>query len=389
MSFTNNKKVKLLAKTIADNMDYVKKSKSYLSQDEMKGKKYGMSYEVYIPDPGKVFDGLVADVSEVNEIPYTITLKNKGNACEIDSWDEIVNIEDFQKEIVKPRAVKLAKEIQKDVIKDTAFKSTQAVVASAPSFKALTDAAAALEEAAVAGNIVSFLSPTNHGTIAETGLAKYIPDDIQKKIYGRNYLGEYAGASQIALSNMPVIETTTKPTATASVTVVSADDGTELGFAPITGVAGSNLVAGTPFSAAGLKLVDVNGVETDQDYVIMADANGNIPELRVTMQGQAYNNPNAWVASGTSALTLGCMLDANSKYDIGVVRTEDALAFDTYKFNKLAGTEEIGTETVDGVRVECVKGSNVKTRESLVRIDCPFAAGIPEPRNVVTLFIKK
>ena len=390
MAFVNNKKVKLIAKTVADNMDYVKKARSYMSNDELKGKKYGMSFDVYIPDPGKVQDGLVTDPDSVNEIPVSVTLQNKNTSVSIDSWDDITNIEDFQREIAKPKAVKLAKEIQKDAIEKTIFRAAQAVVSNAASFETLSEGAADLEEAAVAGNLVSFLAPTQHAKIAATGLAKYIPDEIQKKIYSKNYLGEYAGASQISLANMPTI-TTPSGASTFSVTLTEIQDSASatIGFEPVTSGTGSNLFNGVPFKAEGLKLVDVNGVETDQDYVVIADKDGNIPELRITVHGKATNNPNAWVAEGVSSLTFAPILTTGTTYSIGQVRTEDALGFDTYKFNKLAGIEDLGAETVDGVRVEVVKGSNVLTRESCVRMDVPYCVTLPEPRNAVTLYIKK
>ena len=387
MAFSNSKKVKLWAERIADEMPVVKKSRPYLTQEEMKGKKYGKSYKVYTPDAGRVFDGLVANEDGVNEVEYEITLKNKGNSCSIDSWDEITNIESFDKEIVKPRAVKLAKEIQQDVIKNTFYRSAQAVVTTGVAdFETLSEGAAKLREAAVAGNAVSFMSPTTMGKIAAGGLAKFIPDEEQKKIYHKAYLGEYAGASQIEVQGVPVI-TTPSGAATLSVSFTTAEKGLE----PVSTGTIANGVAGAsiPFSAEGLKLVDVNGVETDQDFIVMADASGNFPELRITYPGQNFNNANAWVASGTSALTFVPMLSASTTYEVGQVRIDDSLAFDTYKFNKLAGVEDLGSETVDGVRVECVKGSNVKTRDSLVRIDCPYACGLPEVRQSVTVFTKK
>lgn len=390
-TFSHNKKVKMLQKTVADNMDYIKQSRSYLSEEEMKNKKYGMSYKVYIPDPGRVYDGLVANQDGIVETEYEITLKNKGNSCSVDSWDEIVNLEDapkFQKEIVKPRATKLAREIQKDVIDNTIYRSTQAVVTTGNAdFETLSEGAAKLREVAVAGDAVSFLSPTTMGKIAAGGLAKFIPDDIQKKIYGKNYLGEYAGASQIELQGLPVITTPSTMAATISLTEEAGHKGLEA----VTSVAitGGVANASIPFTADGLKLVDVNGVETDQDYVIMADANGKIPELRISYQGQGFNNPNAWVASGTTSLTLKPVLASGTKYEVGSVRIADALAFDTYKFNKLAGVEELGTESDGGVRMEVIKASNGITRESLIRMDCPYAAGIPEPRQNVTVFVAK
>ena len=90
-NFTNNKKTQMIAAVVADNMDYVKKSKSYLSESELKDKKYGRSYTVYIPDPGKVKDGLVADPDSIDEIEMTIRLENKNTSCEIDAWNELVD----------------------------------------------------------------------------------------------------------------------------------------------------------------------------------------------------------------------------------------------------------------------------------------------------------
>jgi hypothetical protein len=38
--FSNNKKTKMIQAVVEDSMDYVKKSKSYMSEEERKGKKY-------------------------------------------------------------------------------------------------------------------------------------------------------------------------------------------------------------------------------------------------------------------------------------------------------------------------------------------------------------
>lgn len=46
--FTNNKKTKMVAAVVSDQMDYVKKSKSYLPESELKNKKYRKNlYRLY------------------------------------------------------------------------------------------------------------------------------------------------------------------------------------------------------------------------------------------------------------------------------------------------------------------------------------------------------
>ena len=386
-NFSNNKKVKALVVAVSDAMPYVKKSVSEFSQDEVKGKKCGMTMTTYITDTGKVYDGLTVNPEGITEVEYTTTLKNKSIPVEYDSWDTLVNIEDFDKEVIKKRAIHLAKAVQDEVIKDTIYRSVQAVVTTGNAdFETLSEGAAKLREVAVAGDAVSFLSPTQMGKIAAGGLAKFIPDDIQKKIYSKNYLGEYAGASQVECQGLPKITTPSAMNFSVSLTDVSG-----IGFAPVTAgsVTGGVHNASIPFRAEGLKVVDVNGMETDQDYIVFADENGKIPELRITVEGQGYGNPNAWVESGTSTLTFEPLLASGTKYEVGQVRIADALKFDTYKFNHVPSTEEIGTETVDGVRLEAIAGGNILDRTSVARIDCPFMAGLPETRQSVTVFIKK
>ena len=391
--FSNNKKVKAFNVAVADKMDYVKKSRSLFSQDELKGKKYGMTVHTYFTDPGKVYDGLEVSPEGITEVEYSTTLKNKSVPVEYNSWDTLTNIEDFNKEVIQKRAIHLAKAVQDDAIKSTIYRSCQAVVTTGDAgFDTLSEGAAKLREVAVAGDAVSFLTPTTMGKIANAGLAKFIPDEQQKKIYSKNYLGEYAGASQIELQGLPVITTPSANTFSLSLTEVSSTDGSKvIGFSPVTAGSITNGVAGAsiPFKAEGLKIVDVNGMETDQDYVVMADASGNIPELRITVKGEGFGNPNAWVEAGTDSLSFTPMLASGTKYEIGQVRIQDALAFDTYKFNHVPSTEEIGTETVDGVRIEAIAGGNVLNRTSVARVDCPYAVGLPEPRQNVTMFIKK
>ena len=393
-TFANNKKVKALAVAVADKMPYIKKSRSQFSQEELKGKKYGMTVSTYITDPGKVYDGLEVSPEGVTEVEYSTTLQNKSVPVEYNSWDTLTNIEDFNKEIIQKRAIHLAKAVQDDVIKNTIYRSCQAVVTTgAAGFDTLSEGAAKLREVAVAGDAVSFVSPTTMGKIAAAGLAKFIPDEQQKKIYSKNYLGEYAGAAQVECQGLPVITTPSAAgTFSVSLTSVSSTDGSKvIGFSPLTAGTVANGVAGAsiPFTAEGLKIVDVNGMETDQDYVVMADASGNIPELRITVKGEGFGNPNAWVDAGTTAISFSPVLATGTKYEVGQVRIQDALAFDTYKFNHVPSTEELGTETVDGVRIEAVAGGNILNRTSIARVDCPFMAGLPETRQAVTMFIKK
>lgn len=382
--FSNTQKVKMIATEVADKCPYLKEATSYMTQGQLEGKKYGRTYKVYIPDPGKVVDGLDADPADINEVEVPVTLENKNTSFEVNVWNKLTDIEDFKKEIVKPKAVLLAQSLDKAAIDKTVFNAAQAVVGSA-NFATLSDASMALDEAKVAGTKVCFVKPTVAGKIANGGLANFIPDDIQRDIYRENYLGQYAGAAVINEANLPVVDATNISAAAASVTLT---DVSGKGFEPITSVSGTGLKAGWAFTADGLKVVGKDGIQTDQDYAIIVDKDGKIPELRITVDGEAFGNPNAWVASGTSSLTLSPILTEGKKYYVGQVRTQKALGVDTYKFDDLPGSEN-ATETVDGISIKMSQYGDGNHMKVLGRLDAPHAFTLPEQREAVTVYFEK
>lgn len=361
-SFSNNKKVKLVTAAVVDAMDYVKASKSYMSQGELEGKKYGMTYKVYIADPGSVVDGLVANPEDIKEVEVEATLKNKNTSVQLDAWEKLTDIESFTNEIAKPRGTKLGLSVQNEVIADTIGKASQAVVGEA-NFATLSEASALLTEAGVAGDKVLFNAPTVNGKISAGGLANFIPDSIQKDIYGKNYLGEYAGASILGINGMPSI-------AGKAISGVTAAE--SAGKIVITGEAEGN--KGLPVKIEGLKLIDVNGIKTDNDFVYVL---GSGVEMRTE------GNPNCWI-DGELGDVSG-MLEAGKSYKMGICRSKDALGFDTYKFQDLPGSEN-ATESIDGVSVKMSSYGDGKNMITMTRLDCPFCAFVPESRAQVAVF---
>ena len=83
---THNKKVKLVAAAVADELNYVKASVSKMPQSEFKGKKYGKEYSVYLPDVGTVHEGLTASPDDIVEVEANIIRlrqSQKGDSEEI------------------------------------------------------------------------------------------------------------------------------------------------------------------------------------------------------------------------------------------------------------------------------------------------------------------
>lgn len=376
--FSNNKKTKIIAAAVADSMDYVKGSKSYMSNGELKGKKYGKSYKVYIPDPGTVHEGLEADPDGINEIETEVFLDNRNTSVELSAWNNLTDVESFRDEIALPRARKLASAVQKAIVEKNAYRSAQAVVGDA-SFKTLSSAAGKLFDVKADGDKVSFSKPSVLAAIAETGLARFIPSDIQKDIYEDKYLGQYAGAAQVELADMPVIK---GKGGTATVVSTAIVEGSKTIGYHITGLGGAN--AGEAYSIPGLKVVDLAGIESDNDFVVIA---GEDIDITVVIKGEKVTNAQAWVEAAQT-FTANSLLEANKEYFVGQCRTKEALAFDTYDFDDLPGSEN-ARETIDGITVQMATFGNGKSRSALVRLDLPFASKVIDPRQSVTMYIAK
>lgn len=394
--FANNTKVKLVAAAVADELDYIKASVSKMPQSEFKGKKYGKTYQLYIPDVGTVKEGLEASPDDIVEVPTEIRLNNFNTSCTLDAWNELGDVEAFADEIAKPRGQHLARQMAKSIIANNVFKNMQAVVSNAPGFGVLSDASAALNELSVGGEVVSFMHPTVMGKISASGLANFIPGTEAKELYGKNYLGMYAGAEQINCALLPTVTIKSAPTATITLTAVTDGESNTIGFETVDTITGTNLVPGAVFTTGGaLKIVDQSGIETEQDVhiiVLSTDAEGTkgtISPIRITVEGKNTGNPNAWMKAGVSTITLTSALEVGATYWVGQVRTRDALAYDSYKFENLPGSENEDVATVGGVTVKMSTYGDGTNLTKLVRLDTPHAAGIWEPRSCVAVYIKK
>ena len=393
--FTNNKKVLLVAGAVADELDYIKASVSKMSQADFKNKKYGKSYSIYIPDVGSVKEGLEASPDDITEVETEIKLNNFNTSCTIDAWNELGDMESFKDQVAKPRGQHLARQMAKSIVNDNVFKDMQAVIADAPSFGVLSDASAALNELAVGGEVVSFMHPTVMGKIAAGGLANFIPGTEAKELYGKNYLGQYAGAEQINCALLPTVTIKNAPTATISLVPVKDGETNTIGFETVDTITGTNLVPGAVFTAGGaLKIVDQSGIETEQDVQIIVlsvnpeGTSAKISPIRITVEGKNTGNPNAWMKAGVETLTLTSALEVGT-YWVGQVRTKESMAFDSYKFENLPGSENEDVATVGGVTVKMSMYGDGTNLTKLVRLDVPHAAGIWDARGAVAVYIKK
>lgn len=402
--FTNNRKVQLLAAAVVDNMDYVKASVSKLSEADMKNKKFGRSYEVYMADPGKVIQGLKADADDIEEVAVPIYLDNFNNSCRLDAWEEKTDVEDFTAEIAKPRGIALARKTQQAIVKNNIFKSFQAVVKTGtPGFDLLSDAAQSLENLSLAGDVVDFQKPSILGKIASSNVGKFFDNETAKRLYTKAYIGDFAGAATVGLAVVPTVKTGNS----IPVPTLTAGDAAGDNSFTFDGVSGSGLFAGLAYKVKDqndnyVKIVDPSGLETEEDLVVILTdvpygydtrANGKkvltkigIPQLRIAKAGTMEGNPNAWCDADASSFTLETILSTNKTYVVGQCRLEASLAFDGYTFKNLPGSENEGIATVGGVTVKMSQYGEGDYLEKMIRFDLPFGAGLMDPRLSTTTY---
>ena len=405
-TFANNKKVQLIAANIADGRVFTRASVSKMKQSDFQGRKYGKSYNLYIPGKPKVVNGVVADPSDIVEIETQVYLDNDNVSTTLGPWQRLGDIESFQDEIAGPWATSLVRTQEKKIVSNEIFKAMGAVVTTSADFVDLGKATAKLRALALDSSLVGFLDPDTAATIAGASLNKFIDQERIKKLYGDVAIGKYGTADWVESPDMPQITVGATAPAVASSGVITLTPitktiggvSTTVGFETVDTITGTNLIKGALFTVAGLKMVDTSGIQTDVPVNVIvtsvnaAGTSGTISPLRIAIDGFGGDvNANAWVAAGTTTITLVNALTAGKTYKICEVRSKNCLAYDTYRFDHLPGSEQ------SDVSVGEVAGSAVQMRifgdgnnlDKLVRIDSAYAASLYEPREAVVIYVQQ
>lgn len=405
-SFSNNKKVQLIAANIADGRVFTRESVSKMSQEQFAGKKYGKSYTLYIPGKPRVVNGVVADPSDVVEIETSVFLDNDNVSTTLGPWNRLGDIEKFNDEIAKPWATSLVRTQEKKIVENEVFKAMSAVITTAPDFIDLGKATAKLRALALDSGLVGFLDPDTNATIAGGSLNKFLDQERIRKLYGDVAIGRYGTADWVESPDMPQITVGATAPAVASSGVITLTPITKtiggssvtVGFETVDSITGTNLIKGALFTVAGLKMVDTSGIQTDVPVQVIvtsvnaAGTSGTISPLRIGIDGYgSYINANAWVATGTTTITLVNALTASKTYKICEVRSKSCLAYDTYRFDTLPGSEQsdLSVGEVAGSAVQMRIFGDGSNLDKLVRVDSAYAASLYEPREAVVIYVQQ
>ena len=393
--FAHNRKCKIFAAAIEAACPYTSKqcSVSKMSQDQLAKMKFGREYTIYLPGVAKVSEGLETEPTEIEEVEAKVFSTNLNTSVSLDAWNSLVDLESFADEVAAPNVTHLARVEEQKIVARNIFKSLQAVVYDTADYGLIGDSAAALKELGWSTNgMYTFIDPTSVSKITRTGLNLFLHNDkVFEDTYGKAAIGTYAGSKVLEEDVLPTLKTGASiPEVTITLVPVEDADNNVIGFEPVDQVSGSNLIPGLAYKIEEAKIVDNTGIESQKQNVIaiVQDSAGHIPELRISIEGQGFGNPNAWVPAGTESLTLTPILEAKTIYALSQTRLKEVFAFDSYKFGGIPGTETEDYGSAGNHSVRMTIGGNTKSLTKLVRLDSPSASGLFEPRGSVTGFLK-
>jgi hypothetical protein len=419
-----NLKLKYFAAAVLDSLPYIRLSRSYF-KDDVKGKKAGMTYKFYVPDPG-IAEAGTADLNvagmngDVWELPVSITLVEGKTKVNLNDWNKLTAIEDFVRDIAEPHGRTLGASIEKKIIEQNVFRADSAIVdkSGTPSTKVFALLAGKLRAIRAAGTKVGFAHPDVFAALGDALLGKFLPSEVMKKIYGDTVIAHAFGSEWIEENYMPFVTFA----GTETITAVNFSTGV---------VTGTGLFNGLPFTVTGgdgnkVKTVDLNGIQTNEDFVfIVTDVNaaGTSGKLQIDAEAlrfmngptsdtvatiKDYSNPTIgykrYASDGTDYLgTLGSssgnfsvtMLfnadgvtsNAAGTYAIVQVRDRDALEFDSYEFPDVEGAKN-GKMKAAEINVQTAEQGNIADRTSIMRVDVPYMAKLVLTKLARVAYIK-
>jgi len=413
-----NSKLKYFAAAILDSLPYIRMAKSYF-KDDVKGKKAGMTYRFYVPDPGLAEAGttnldITNDPKDVWELPVDVTLVDGKTSVSLSAWNKLTAVEDFIRDICNPHARTLGAEIEADVIKKNWFFADSAIVTDGSSTltsKPFSILAAKLRAIRSAGKKVGFAHPDVFASLSDNLLGKFLPSEEMKKIYGDAVFAHAFGSEWVEENYMPFV---TAPATLPTVANISINWKT----GEVTESGTSHLFEGYAFTCSAtanggkkFKTVDLNGKITNEDYVFIlrktVDASNNThfwiqldeDQIRFAEDGSGHklSNPTIGAVPGAIDATTGVMtgitvaalsgLTAGKTYAIVQVRDADALEFDTYEFDEVAGAKNDKLKAAE-LTVQSVEQGNVNTRNSIMRIDVPYMTRLVLTKLARVLYIQ-
>lgn len=372
------------------------------TQEDLKGRQGG-KLKVVIPDPGRtvVKKGGVPTIGAGGDITNTDIVEFEKefevavatNAGSLDSLEETVDIDSFEKEIVAPRAPELGAAIQEDIIASSAFVTDSVFVADGTSetfdgYDLLSKMGGSLMDSRCGAEKVGYMSGSVYAKIAKTGLKLFNENAISGELYREAKIGKYANVMW-KYASMPVITVGTLPASTT----VSAQptEGSDTIVLASSNISNSTTIkAGTAFTVASVKKCDVLGHVTGEDkaFVVLEDATGESGTItlkvgEINAKG-AHKNVSALPASNAAVTWLQT---SGKSYAVVFAFQKGNIEMSSVKLNN-SGLKEVSAPSPSGKIIMSAVVHGDVNRVGTYRFDAAYLAGMVDSRRVAVVFIQ-
>lgn len=374
------------------------------SQKGLKGRTGGL-LRVVIPDSGSVVitENGVRNITNETlsnaEFSKDLRISSANTAFSATVLERVTNVDDFDKEIVQPRAVNYGETINETII-DKAYTVAgiaQTAALSTLDFDALATTAGKLRENR-ATNLVGYMSPTVAAKLGSKGAnGSFLPPAILEPMYKDSQIGRYANV-QWKESKMPVFTV-------AAANVM--DDDWVIDTAGVDGVAGTILLddasgttitgstvikKGSVFTIAGVYAKDVLGKNTTnlKAFVVQEDATGTSGG-KITLKVGAFSNTGAHANVSVMPVATNKPTPVNcgavGTYSVVFVFEKGNIEYDAVELNT-AGFESVSVSGIDSkIKTTALVSGDINTLTAKYRIDSAFVTGGIDDRRAALLFV--
>lgn len=378
------------------------------SQKGLKGRTGG-TLRVVIPDSGSVVitENGMRDISGTTlgneEFSKDLTISSANTAFSATVLERVTNVDDFDKEIVQPRAVNYGETINEAII-DKAYTVAgiaQTVALASLDFDDLATIAGKLRENR-ATNLVGYMSPTVAAKLGSKGsrsTGSFLPPAILEPMYKDCQIGRFANV-QWKESKMPVFTVAAANVINDKWTIVSGgvngtegtitlDKGTDS-----TTISASNVIKkGSVFTIAGVYAKDVLGKNTTnlKAFVVQEDAKGSATGT-LTLKVGAFSNTGAHANVSTMPVATNTPTPVNcgaaKKYSVVFVFEKGNIEYDAVELNT-AGFESVSVSGIDSkIKTTALVSGDINTLTAKYRIDSAFVTGGIDDRRAALLFVE-
>jgi len=375
------------------------------SQKGLKGRTGGL-LRVVIPDSGSVVitENGVRDITNETlsneEFSKDLRISSANTAFSATVLERVKNVDNFDKEIVQPRAVNYGETINETII-DKAYTVAgiaQTAALATLNFDDLATTAGKLRENR-ATNLVGYMSPTVAAKLGSKGAnGSFLPPAILEPMYKDSQIGRFANV-QWKESKMPVFTV-------AAANVM--DDAWVIDTAGVDGVAGtitlddgagetistSTIIKkGSVFTIAGVYAKDVLGKNTTnlKAFVVQEDAKG-LATGKITLKvGEfsdtgAHANVSVMPDAGDVPVPVNC--GAVKTYSVVFVFEKGNIEYDAVELNT-AGFESVSVSGIDSkIKTTALVSGDINTLTAKYRIDSAFVTGGIDDRRAALLFVE-